>query len=287
MACPPYDDWVTITLPTIAVLGAGSMGSAIVRGLLAHGVDVSGGIRVTNRTENKAKELRVDGVTSTAIETDPEANVAAVAEARLVLIAVKPALVEGVLREIASALAPGTVVISLAAGVTIGFMEQLLPETTSVMRAMPNTPANVGLGVTGLVAGSNASHDDVELAKVLFGAVGQVLVVAEDKINALSAISGSGPAYVYYLIEELVSTAAGLGFSAAEAEMLVTGTFRGAAELLEHSGKSPQQLRQEVTSPRGTTERAIEVLKESNLKGVFDRAVAAAVSRADQLAAGA
>jgi pyrroline-5-carboxylate reductase len=277
---------MSITLPAIAILGTGSMGSAILDGLLQPSVTVEGDIRVTNRTEVKAAALRVRGVTSFATETDPNANLAAIAGARLVLIAVKPQMVADLLREIANALEPDAIVISVAAGIPITRFEELLPESIAVIRAMPNTPAIVGKAVTGLSAGTRSSVDDLALASALFSTVGQVIEVPETKLDAVGSISGSGPAYVFYLIEELTRTAIDLGFSLDDATILVNGTFLGAAELLVSSGKAPSELRRQVTSPRGTTERAIAVLEGANLKELFDRATAAAIARSAEMAAG-
>jgi pyrroline-5-carboxylate reductase len=275
------------TLPAISILGAGSMGGAILSGLMQPDVTVEGGIRVTNRTEAKAVLLRSDTVLSYATDNNAAANLAAVAGARIVLVAVKPQMVPDLLREIGGALDPGTVIISVAAGVTVATIESILPESVSVLRAMPNTPAIVGRGVTGLSAGTRSSAADLGLASALFGTVGDVVVVPEEKIDALSTISGSGPAYVFYLIEELTRTAMDLGFSESAAATMVNGTFLGAAELLVSSRQSPQELRRQVTSPRGTTERAIAELEKGELKVLFDRATAAALTRAKELAAGA
>jgi pyrroline-5-carboxylate reductase len=272
------------TLPTIAIIGAGSMGGAILSGLLSPTVTVEGGIRVTNRTSQKAATLASDVVTSIALEEDPDANRTAVTGARVVLLGVKPAMVPDVLREIRPALAPEAIVVSVAAGVTIGTMEGIVPSV--VLRAMPNTPALVRRGVTGLSAGSRASAEDVALIRSLFETVGEVLEIPEEKIDALSTISGSGPAYVFYLIEQLTRTAVALGFTVGEAATMVNGTFLGAAELLAASGEDPAELRRRVTSPKGTTERAIWELEKADLSATFARATAAALERARELAAG-
>lgn len=274
-----------VTLPAVAILGAGSMGGAILSGLLSPRVTVEGGIRVTNRTEVKAAALRSDGVASFSTEADPRANLAAVSGARIVLAAVKPAMIPDLLREIGAGLDPDAIVVSVAAGVTIATMEALLPESVAVLRAMPNTPAVVGRAVTGLSAGSRSKQEQLALVTTLFETVGTVVVVPEGRIDALSTISGSGPAYVFYLIEQLTRTAVGLGFSEAEAATLVNTTFLGASELLAASGETPEELRRQVTSPKGTTERAIAELASADLKGLFDRATAAALARACELAA--
>jgi len=276
---------VATTLPRIAIIGAGAMGGAILSGLLDSGITVAGGIRVTNRTEAKARALDHDGVESLSLESDPEANRAAVAGAGIVLIGVKPAMVAETLSELADALEPDAIVISVAAGVTTATMEERVPNR--VLRAMPNTPAIVRRAVTGLSAGSRATEEDLELGRTLFGTVGVVVVVSESQIDALSTVSGSGPAYVYYLIEEFTRTAIGLGFSPEVAAELVQGTFLGSTELLAASGRSPAELRKQVTSPKGTTERAIAELENGELSALFDRATAAALARARELAAGA
>lgn len=274
-----------VTLPAVAILGAGSMGGAILSGLLAPGVAVDGGIRVTNRTEQKAAALRSDAVASSSTESDPRGNLAAVSGAKIVIAAVKPAMIPDLLREVGTALDPDAVVVSVAAGVTTATMEALLPQSIGVLRAMPNTPAVVGRAVTGLSAGSRSTPEQLALATTLFETVGTVVVVPEERIDALSTISGSGPAYVFYLIEQLTRTAVGLGFTSEEAETLVNTTFLGASELLAASGKTPEELRIQVTSPKGTTERAIAELEKADLKGLFDRATAAALERALELGA--
>ena len=277
-------DTMTVSLPTTTIIGTGSMGGAILSGLLSPTVTVAGPIRVTNRSEVKAAALRSVGVISTASETDPLANLAAVTGARIVVVAVKPAMVASVLREIAPALAADAIVISVAAGVSLTTMEAILPG--AVLRAMPNTPATVGRGVTGLSAGTRVDAQQLALASALFETVGAVLTVPESQIDALSTISGSGPAYVFLLMETLTATAMRMGFTAAEARLMVETTFLGAAELLAAGNVDPAELRRRVTSPNGTTERAIEVLQGAQLGETFDRATAAALARARELAAG-
>lgn len=274
---------MTVTLPSIAILGTGSMGGAILSGLVRDGVSADR-ITVTNRSVAKASPLASSKVRSLATETDAAANLTAVRGARVVLIGVKPAMVPDLLREIAPALEPDAILVSVAAGVTIATMEAIVPG--SVLRAMPNTPAVVGRAVTGVAAGTRSTDEELEIVASMFQTVGEILVIPEDRIDALSTISGSGPAYVFYLIEELTRTARDLGFSEHEAATMVNGTFLGAAELLVSSGVEPAELRRRVTSPRGTTERAIGVLQEAGLKQTFDRATAAALVRARELAAG-
>jgi pyrroline-5-carboxylate reductase len=279
--------FLPVTLPTIAVLGAGSMGRAILAGLLQPHVLVHGGIRVTNRSVEKSAEFETEPrVTAWATTSNPEANRAAVAGASIVVVAVKPAMVPDLLDEISPALAAGTLVVSVAAGVSTATMEAHLPAEVVVLRSMPNTPAAVGLGVTGLCAGSRASREHVELVTSMFATVGDVVFVQEEQIDALGSLSGSGPAYVFYLVEQFTKVALGYGFTPEQAHTLVQGTFLGSVALLEETGEDPAELRRRVTSPNGTTERAIAVFDEVDLHAVFERATSAAIARSQELAAG-
>lgn len=274
------------TLPPIAILGAGSMGGAILQGLVRSGRAPR--VTVTNRTAAKAAELAgLEGVTSLALEHDAEANATAAASADIVLIGVKPLMVPDLLREIAPTLRPGAIVVSLAAGVTTQTFESIVGDGVAVVRSMPNTPAVVGKAVTGLSAGTAASVADVALVRALFETCGAVIEVPENQIDALSTISGSGPAYVFLLIEDLAEAARGKGFSDADARLMAEQTFIGAAALLDATGEDPAELRRRVTSPKGTTERAIAVLQGANLAGIFAEATDAALARAQELAGGA
>ena len=276
----------TDTLPAIAILGASSMGGAILHGLVRSGLAPE--VTVTNRTPEKAAALAdLDGVTSIALEAEPGANTDAAAAADIVLVGVKPAMVPDLLREIAPALRPGTIVVSLAAGVTIATFEGILGGDVAVIRSMPNTPAVVGKAVTGIAAGSTATAEHVALVRRLFETCGVVIEVPEDQIDPLSTISGSGPAYVFLFIEELTKAAVRRGFTEDQARLMAQQTFIGAAALLDATGEDPAELRRRVTSPKGTTERAIAVLQDARLDDVFTAATDAALARARELAAGA
>ncbi|APZ33522.1 pyrroline-5-carboxylate reductase [Microbacterium aurum] len=273
-------------LPSIAILGAGSMGGAILQGLVRSGRAPR--IVVTNRTAAKAADLEgLAGVTSLALEQDPAANTTAAAGADIVLIGVKPVMVPDLLREIAPVLRPGVIVVSLAAGVTLATFASIVGDDVAVVRSMPNTPAVVGKAVTGIAAGPAASAADVALVRELFETCGVVIELAEDQIDALGTISGSGPAYVFLLIEDLTEAARGKGFSDADARLMAEQTFIGAAALLDATREDPAELRRRVTSPKGTTERAIAVLQGANLAGIFAEATDAALARSRELAAGA
>ena len=268
-------------------MGAGSLGRAILSGLLSPNVHVEGGIRVTNRSAEQAATFDNEPrVTALATSENAEANRLAVRGATIVIIGVKPYMVPDLLDEISDALELGAIIISVAGGVTTATLEAHLPERISVIRSMPNTPSKVGLGVTGVCAGSRSSDADLDLATRLFDTVGDVLVVPESQMDAVGAISGSGPAYVYYFIEALTKAGIAHGLTPEQADLAVRGTFRGAVELLAESGETPAELRRQVTSPKGSTERVIAVFDEADLPGLFVRATAASIARSQEMAAG-
>lgn len=275
-----------MNIKRIAIIGTGSMGSAILSGLLKSGFnpdDVSVSTKSTASAERLADEV---GVLSFAMENGDDANQMAVDGANVVLICVKPAYVTEVLADIADSLDDNALVISVAAGVTTKAMEHVLPDDVGVIRAMPNTPAIVGRAITGIAAGSRATDWSVETAVQLFETVGKTLVLDESRIDELGTISGSGPAYFFLLVENLMAAAKHQGFSDEDAKVLVSETFLGAAELLVYSEKSPEALRKQVTSPNGTTERAIARMSQEDLKKMFIEATDAALARSKELAAG-
>ena len=269
---------------TVAILGAGSMGTAILAGMIKNGTKGSD-VRVTTKSVTSAEELaKKFGVTAFATEYQPNANSLAVEGADVVLIAVKPGYVVQVLEEVKEVISADALVVSVAAGVEIKTMEDHLPASVAVIRAMPNTPALIQLGLTGISAGSRVTAGQLAQSVALFEAVGKTLVLPEEKIDELSTISGSGPAYVFYFIEEFIKTAVSHGFSQQEAYLLVSQTFLGASELLVQSQGDPAELRRQVTSPNGTTMKAVAVLEEGNLNDLFFKATSAALARAKEIA---
>jgi pyrroline-5-carboxylate reductase len=262
------------------------MGTAILSGLLKAGLDANN-VTVSTKSSQSANRLaETYGVTGIAVEVAPNANQLAVANADVVLLAVKPAYIPEVLEEVASHLQDGALLISVAAGVTIATMEARVAQSVAVVRSMPNTPAIVGRAVTGVAAGSRVSPEQLRKAVALFETVGRVVELGEDQIDELGTISGSGPAYVFFLIEKFTQTAIEMGFDAETAAMLVEDTFLGASELLVASTKTPAELRRQVTSPNGTTERAIAKLEAAALEQTFVSATKAALARSKELAAG-
>lgn len=268
----------------VCFLGTGSMGSAVLRGLIDSGHPVEL-ISATTKSEQSAASLRAIGVSALSVEQSPDANALLSGDADVVVLGVKPYQIVDVLTEIAEDLPKNSVVISMAGGIELKTMAAALPEHKNLIRSMPNTPAMVGQGVTGLAPHSTASADAVDAAQWLFSSVGEVVKVEEQQINALSAISGSGPAWIYFIIEQWEKVAVSKGFTKEQAETLVRSTLFGSAALLADSGEEPSVLRKNVTSPGGTTERIIATLDEANLEQLFSAALDAAVNRANEIAA--
>ena len=259
------------------------MGTAILSGMVRHGIKKEHIKATTRKVESADSLAKKFGVTAYATEYQPNANSLAVEGAQIILLAIKPANVIEVLEQIKPVMAKDALVISVAAGVTTQTIESYLPESVSVIRAMPNTPALIQLGVTGISVGSRTSSKQLAVAVELFSAVGKTVVLAESQIDALSTISGSGPAYVFYFIEEFISTAKAMGFSHEDAYLLVTQTFLGASELITQTQGDPAELRRAVTSPNGTTMKAVAVLEEGNLHELFLKATTAALARAKEI----
>lgn len=263
------------------------MGTAILDGLIASGLDAA---NISVSTNTAASALAIEnkhGVAAFSLEEDSVNNLAAIDEADVIIMATKPYLITEVLESlVAPQLKPSALIISVAAGITTANMEAALKLGNPVVRAMPNTPAIVGRALTGIALGSRATETHQILAEELFATVGKTLVVDESRIDALSTISGSGPAYVFFLIEQFVAAAKHQGFSDDEAKLLVNETFLGATELLVASGKEPADLRRQVTSPNGTTMQAIARMEKSNLDQMFIEATDAALARAREIAAG-
>ena len=268
----------------VCFLGTGSMGPAVLRGLIESGHPVEL-ISATTKSEQSAASLRAIGVSALSVEQSPDANALLSGDADVVVLGVKPYQIVDVLTEIAEELPKNSVVISMAGGIELKTMAAALPEHKNLIRSMPNTPAMVGQAVTGLAPHSNASADALDAAQWLFSSVGEVVKVEEQQINALSAISGSGPAWIYFIIEQWEKVAISKGFTKEQAETLVRSTLFGSAALLAESGEEPSVLRKNVTSPGGTTERIIATLDEANLERLFSAALDAAVNRANEIAA--
>ncbi len=274
---------MTHSPPRIAILGTGHMGGAILGGL-TRSLEAHSAIRVTTATAGSSRALAGKGVEARSLEEDPTANQWAIEQADIIILGVKPHYLLELLDEVALHAPASAVMVSIAAGITVAQMESIWPG--AVVRTMPNTPSQVGKGVTGVSPGSRVSDDQVRAVREVFETVGTVLEVEEDSLNALSSFSGSGPAFVYFFIERFMEVALEHGFTAEQATTMVQGTFAGAMELLEGSGKTPEELREAVTSPGGTTQAALEVYRSADLSAIIREASAAAIARAQEMAKG-
>jgi pyrroline-5-carboxylate reductase len=262
--------------PTVAVLGVGAMGEALVSGLLAAGWE-SEDLSLCVRRLERGDELAHQTGCRVSLEAEE-----AIRGRNVVVVAVKPRDVPDLLEKLAGEVEESQVVVSLAAGVTTQAYEaQLGP--VPVVRAMPNTPALVREGVTGLAPGSHAGAHHLDVAREVLGAVGAVRIMEENLMDAVTAVSGTGPAYVFLLAEALTEAAMREGLPRDVAENFVHQTIRGAGHLLTETGKSPARLRHEVTSPGGTTAAAVHVLEEKGFRALVEDAVRAAAIRAHEL----
>jgi pyrroline-5-carboxylate reductase len=263
----------------VAVLGGGVMGEALVGAVLRAGVGASD-VVVAEKAAARAREVAdAHGVSTTPSVAD------AVAGADVVLVAVKPQDVAAALADAGRALAPGALVVTVAAGLPIAFYEARLPAGTPVVRVMPNTPAVVGKGASALAPGAAASPDHVTLARTLLAPTGLVLEVPERLLDAVTAVSGSGPAYVFYLVDALAEAGVLLGLPRAQALELAVATFEGASALLAASGEHPVVLRERVSSPGGTTVAALRELDAHGVRAAVLAAAEAARDRSRALAA--
>ncbi|KQR65549.1 pyrroline-5-carboxylate reductase [Arthrobacter sp. Leaf337] len=268
----------------IAFLGCGSMNEAVMSGMLEAGTDPADVVATVRRAE-RAAELaqRHPGITAIAGEEEPENNMQAATGSDVVILGVKPVGIADLAREISGALSPKTIVISVAAAVSIAQLEAALPAGQPVIRTMPNTPAKLGRGVVSVSPGTNCSPEQLQLAKDILKGAGTVVEVPEEQVDALSAISGSGPAYVFYLAEAMAAAGVELGLDPELSLLLARETVAGGGLMLAEPGADPTALRKAVTSPNGTTERAIATFDERGLPAIIADGARAAAARAAEI----
>jgi pyrroline-5-carboxylate reductase len=263
---------------TIGFLGGGNMAEALVRGLLDGGHAAPEQVWVSGPRAERGNELRARyGV---HVTTDNRALAAAV---DVLVLSVKPQIMDKVLVEIAGHVRPGALVVSLAAGVTTATIERRLPSGVRVVRSMPNTPALVGAGATAISAGSHAEPRDLDAAQVLFDAVGLTVVLDESLLDAVTGLSGSGPAYIFLILEALADAGVKVGLSRRTAQQLAAQTVMGSAKLLLDTDGHPGQLKDMVTSPGGTAIAGLHTLEQGGMRTTLINAVEAATLRAREL----
>jgi len=263
----------------VAILGTGVMGSTLLAGLIRSGRDASELI-ITGRNAERTGELaRLYGVRQMT-------NVDAAKGGDTLVLVVKPQDMEGLLAEIRGHVAQGTLVVSLAAGITTAYLEERLPVGTAVVRVMPNTPALVDEGMAAVSAGQHCDEVHMREAEDLLRSCGKVLRVAEKHLDAVTAISGSGPAYIFYVVEAMIEAGVLLGMPRSTSTELVVQTLYGAATMLKETGEHPTVLREQVSSPGGTTMAALRQLDDHKVRAAFVTAMEAAAERSKQLASG-
>ena len=261
----------------IAVIGAGKMGEALVSGLLKAGTSPDELI-ITERYEERANELSQRyGVKSVS-------NADAAAQAETIVLAVKPQDMDALLAELAPVVTPDRLIVTIAAGITTAAIERRLAAGVPVVRVMPNTPALVGEAMSAVAPGAHASPEHLDRAEALFRPVGRVVRLPESQLDAVTALSGSGPAYVFYLVEAMTDAGILLGLPRAVAHELIVQTVYGAAVMLRETGEHPVALREAVTSPAGTTISAIRELENHGVRAAFLAALEAARDRSRELA---
>jgi pyrroline-5-carboxylate reductase len=265
----------------IAILGCGQIGESLLSGLLSAGWRAPGDVAVTARREERLDELRERyGVEATSSNAD------AVRGAVLVVIAVKPQDLDALLGEIGALLDPSQTVLSVAAAIPTRAIERRLAPDVPVVRAMPNAPATVHEGIAGVAAGAHAAEEHLALAEECLSHLGRVVLLDEQYLDAVTAVSGSGPAYFALLAEAMIEAGILLGLSREVSTQLVVQTMLGTAVLLRDKQMHPVELREAVTSPGGTTIRAIRELEQAGVRAAFLNAIQAAMERSQELAAG-
>lgn len=262
--------------PVIAFVGAGNMARSLISGLLNAGSPPEH-IRASDPDAQQRQALAARGVAVF------EHNADAVEGADVVVLAVKPQVLGPVLRS--AGLDHRQLVISIAAGVPLSALEAAAPAGTAIVRCMPNTPALLGAGITGMYANARVSEEQRRTADALLRAAGTTVWVArEGLLDAVTAVSGSGPAYFFYLMDAMIDAGEALGLDRASATVLTLETALGAARMAREGSLSPSELRANVTSPGGTTERALSILDAAGTRATFERAIAGAAQRARELA---
>lgn len=262
--------------PALAVVGAGAMGEALLSGWLHSGWSPSDVVIVDAHAPRVAELEERHGVRGVELEEAVAADT--------IVLAVKPHQVGDVLSSLRERIRPDTVVVCVAAGVPLRLLASGLPDGQCIIRVMPNTPSLVGEGMAGVVPGPHASAEQRDLVVELFEAVGKAIVVGEASLDALTALSGSGPAYLFYIAEAMIEAGVHQGLTRVQATELVNQTIRGAGVMLESSGESATVLRERVTSPGGTTAAALRALDDHGVRAGMMAAVDACVDRSREMA---
>lgn len=262
----------------MGIIGCGNMGEAILSGILANKIATAKNVYVSDIDSTKLDRIK------SAYKVEATFNNSLVArESDIVIIAVKPQDISSTLTDISECLGREKVLISIAAGVTIKNINSIVGNHVQVIRVMPNMPALIKMGFSALSFSKNTKASSMEIAKAIFGAIGDTVIIKEKDLDAMTAISGSGPAYFFYIIEMLIKGGVRLGLPSKIAKEAAIKTASGSAELLKRLGGDPASLRKKVTSKGGTTEAALKVFKKRGLEGIVQNGIKAAEKRAKAL----
>ncbi|QZT32837.1 pyrroline-5-carboxylate reductase [Caldalkalibacillus thermarum TA2.A1] len=264
----------------ICFVGAGAMAEAILSGLLDHKIVKPGQITVTNKEDR----FRLDElVYNFGIVADRTQRYTSIQEADILILAMKPKDLKQALLDIREWSRPDQLFLSVVAGVSTATISHLLGHSAPVIRTMPNTSAVVGLSATGMCLGANVREEHVRLARTIFESIGLVFITEEEKLDAITGLSGSDPAYVYFLVEAMIKGGMDVGLSYEEARKLTLQTVLGAATMLNETGEDPAVLREKVTSPNGTTARGLEVLRRYQFEEGVRECIKQATQRSKEL----
>ncbi|ANE47920.1 pyrroline-5-carboxylate reductase [Paenibacillus swuensis] len=269
----------------IAFYGAGSIAEALVRGLLAKQKAWPGNLSLLNRGGKSERLQNLRTTYGVRVSGNPESKQRFVQEADLIVLAVKPVDCETALLELKPLLNENQMIVSVVAGLTIETIEGILEMSMPVVRTMPNTSSTIGFGATGIAFSERVTDHQQQTALEMFESIGTVTVVEESLLNVVTGVSGSGPAYVYFLMEQLTAAGVQGGMDEETARTLTVQTFLGAAQMVQLTGEDPADLRRKVTSPNGTTQAALDVLAEYRFAEGFNRAVLRASERAAEMGA--
>lgn len=269
----------------ISFIGLGHLNSAILAGLLAEGFNPDNVTATTGSTASATARRETFGVDVVALADNAQANQDAVATADVVVLGVKPPHIVDTAAQLTDALQPGTIVVSVAAGVTLQALAAALPVGQPIVRTMPNVALTVGKGVVGMVRGDGVTHEQLAQVEAVFSGAGTVFQVAEDQLNVLTAIAGSGPGYVFRFVNALAQAGAALGLDETTAQQLARLTVVGAGAMLDTDDADPTALEDSIATEGGVTEAALQSMDANDFNGLIYRALQANIARSEALGA--
>ncbi len=262
----------------LGFIGAGNMALAIACGVTKAGL-YNGSELIASDIAPERRDLFTEKLKATAVDDNRQV----IQEAQTIILAIKPQQAPAVLEPLAAMVSSGQLIVSIMAGVTTSTIEAILGANVATVRVMPNLALSVAAGMTAICPGSNASNNDLALVEKMFQACGQTIVVDEEQMHAVTAISGSGPAYFFYFVEAMIKTAKELGLNDEQANLLAKQTSLGAAKTMLARPEEPAELRHQVTSKGGTTQAALKVMQEAKLDKIISQAISAAAKRSVEL----